>query len=159
MQNPDSANTGPVHPVAATLHALLALANQTEREASRSLGLNLTDYRALTVLAESGPITVGALAAEMGATAATTTAVVSRLEAHALVERLRGTEDRRHVHVAVTEDASGRLAALAGPVLPAASAHLEGLAPEHQRVMGDFLNDMKQLMEQHLQTLAGKESL
>ena len=66
------------HPAALALQGLFTLANETEREVARRLGLNLTDYRALSALAQSGPVTVGRLAEDLGATPATTTAIVSR---------------------------------------------------------------------------------
>ena len=65
------------------LQGLFSLANETEREVARKLGLNLTDYRALSTLAQSGPVTVGKLAEDLGATPATATAIVSRMEAAA----------------------------------------------------------------------------
>ena len=41
---------------------MITLSNEIERELVRLLGLNLTDYRALTMLASAGPTTVSALA-------------------------------------------------------------------------------------------------
>ena len=42
------------HPATLALQGLFALANETEREIARVMGLNLTDYRALSALAQSG---------------------------------------------------------------------------------------------------------
>ena len=85
------------HPATLALQSLFTLANETEREIARVMGLNLTDYRALSALAQSGSVTVGKLAEDLGATPATTTAIVSRMEARGYVERHRNTEDRRQV--------------------------------------------------------------
>ncbi|XTR51659.1 hypothetical protein ACOM2C_16595 [Pseudarthrobacter sp. So.54] len=65
------------HPATLALQSLFTLANETEWEIARGMGLNLTDFRALSVLGLSGPVTVGKLAEELGATPATTTAIVS----------------------------------------------------------------------------------
>ncbi|MCM0615352.1 MarR family transcriptional regulator [Paenarthrobacter sp. TYUT067] len=154
MQNHESASEGSEHPVSLTLQGLFGLANETEREVARTLGLNLTDYRALTVLADSGPVTVGALAAELGATAATTTALVSRLESHGYVERMRSTEDRRQVHVNVTEAASSKVKDLMLPLLSAASRQLDALPQDRQEVVTEFLDAVLNLMQDHLQAIS-----
>ncbi|QSZ49961.1 MarR family transcriptional regulator [Paenarthrobacter sp. OM7] len=154
MQNHQKATGGLDHPASRTLQGLFSLANETEREVARTLGLNLTDYRALTVLADSGPVTVGALAAELGATAATTTALVSRLESHGYVERMRSTEDRRQVRVNVTSAAAGKVKDLMLPLLSAASQQLDALPPERQAFVTDFLDAVLNLMQDHLQSIS-----
>ena len=123
------------HPAALALQGLFTLANETEREIARSLGLNLTDYRALSALAQSGPVTVGKLAEDLGATPATTTAIVSRMEARGYMERHRNTEDRRQVQVSVTPAASHEIMNLMRPLMTATNEHLQALpaAPPDRR--------------------------
>ncbi|MCU1516120.1 MAG: MarR family transcriptional regulator [Pseudarthrobacter sp.] len=147
----------PFHPAAFTLQALYTLATETEREVARRLALNLTDYRALSVLAQSGPVTVGALAAELGATAATTTAIISRLETHGYVARRRGAGDRRQVHVSVTPAATAQITDLVQPLMTAANSYLTALPPAHQAVVGDFLEATLLQMQDHLHTLSQKD--
>jgi len=158
MQNHEKATADSGYPASRTLQGLFGLANETERKVARALGLNLTDYRALTVLADSGPVTVGALAAELGATAATTTALVSRLESHGYVERLRSSEDRRQVHVNVTETASRRIKDLMQPLLSAANAQLDALPADQQAVVGNFLDAVLNLMQDHVQSLSTEDA-
>ncbi len=156
MQNVEKAIGVPGGPASVTLQALFGLANETEREVARALGLNLTDYRALTVLSESGPVTVGALAVKLSATAATTTAIVGRLEMHGFVERSRSTEDRRQVRVNVTEAASGKVKELMQPLVATAAAQLDALEPAQQLVITDFLGSVVSLMEDHLRSLSAE---
>lgn len=146
------------HPAALALQGLLTLANETEREMARSLGLNLTDYRALSALAQSGPVTVGKLAGELGATPATTTAIVSRLESHGFVARLRSAGDRRQVQVSVTPAASRAIMDQMRPLLTATSEHIRALPDAHQRVVSDFLDVALHLMQDHLHTLSEKDA-
>lgn len=146
------------HPAAFTLQAMFTLANETEREVARRLGLNLTDYRALSVLAQLGPVPVGTLAVELGATAATTTAIISRLEVHGYVARLRGAEDRRQVHVNVTPSATRDIVELMRPLAAATSSYLEALPAAHQGVVEDFLHTALQQMRDHLHRLSEKDS-
>lgn len=147
-----------VHPAAFTLQNMFNLANETEREVARRLGLNLTDYRALSVLAQLGPVTVGRLAGELGATAATTTAIISRLEPHGYVARLRGAEDRRQVHVNVTPAATQAILDLMRPLVTATSTYLRALPAEHQAVVADFLDAAQHQMQDHLHTLSEKDA-
>ena len=148
----------PYHPAAVALQAVLTLANETEREVARQLGLNLTDYRALSALAQSGPMTVGNFAAKLGASAATTTAIVNRLENHGYVERLRGGEDRRHVHISATAAASRNILHLMRPLMDATNQHIESLPAAHQGAVAEFLHTAQRLMQEHLHTLSTKDN-
>lgn len=146
------------HPAASALQNLFNLANETEREVAGKLELNLTDYRALSALAQSGPVTVGTLAAELGATAATTTAIVSRLESRGYVERLRSAGDRRQVHVNATPAATRDIMDLMRPLMDATNRHLESLPAARQAAVVDFLDVALNLMQDHLRTLSKKET-
>ena len=61
------------------------------------LGMNLTDYKALGILVDTGPITAGRLAEITGLTTGAVTGIVDRLERSGHVRRERGSEDRRKV--------------------------------------------------------------
>ncbi|MCY1675665.1 MarR family transcriptional regulator [Pseudarthrobacter sp. SL88] len=148
----------PYHPAAVALQALFDLATQTEREVARRLELNLTDYRALSALSHSGPVTVGKLAETLGATAATTTAIVSRLEAHGYAERLRSEEDRRHVHVSATPAATKDVMDLMRPLMASTNQHIEALPRMRQDAVSDFLSVAMHLMQDHLHYLSEKET-
>lgn len=146
------------HPAALALQGLFSLANETEHEVARKLGLNLTDYRALSTLAQSGPVTVGKLAEDLGATPATATAMVSRMESRGYMARHRNTEDRRQVQVSVTQEASREIKDLMRTLMTAANEHLESLPSAHQTVIADFLDVAQHLMRDHLHTLSEKDS-
>ena len=146
------------HPAAAALQKLFTLANETEREVARKLELNLTDYRALSTLVQSRPVTVGALAGELGATAATTTAIVTRLESRGYAERLRSAADRRLVHVTATPAAARDIMVLMRPLMDATNQHIEALPPARQAAVVDFLDAALTLMQDHLHTLSAKET-
>jgi len=125
---------------------------------ARRLELNLTDYRALSALSHSGPVTVGKLAETLGATAATTTAIVSRLEAHGYAERLRSDEDRRHVHVSATPAATKDVMDLMRPLMASTNQHIEALPRIRQDAVSDFLSVAMHLMQDHLHSLSEKET-
>ena len=146
------------HPATLALQSLFTLANETEREIARVMGLNLTDYRALSALAQSGPVTVGRLAEDLGATAATTTAIVSRMESRGFVERQRSTGDRRHVRVSITPAATREIMNLMRPLMAVTNEHIKALPADHRAVVADFLDVAQHLMRDHLHTLSEKDA-
>lgn len=148
----------PYHPGVLALQGLIALSNEIERELTRRLGLNLTDYRALSALSSSGPVTVGTLADHLGATPATTTAIVNRLESGGHVRRQRVDGDRRQVRVSVTPHAFQRIMDLMSPLMDATNAYIWSLPPEHRRVVEDFLDSAQQQMRTHLHALSDEEA-
>lgn len=140
------------------LQALLTMANETEREVARHLGLNLTDYRALGAVSQAGPATVGALADQLGTTAATTSAIISRLEQHGFAERFRSSDDRRQVHVTCTPAAATSITGLMRPLVTTISDHLASLPQDQQAAIGTFLDTALHMMQHHLHTLSEKET-
>jgi DNA-binding MarR family transcriptional regulator len=146
------------HPATVALQGLFALANETEREIARTMGLNLTDFRALSAVSQSGPVTVGQLAEELGATPATTTAIVNRLESRGYLERHRGIEDRRRVQVSVTPAAHQDISAVIRPLMTAANNHITALPEDHKTVIADFLDVARHLMQDHLHALSTKDT-
>jgi DNA-binding MarR family transcriptional regulator len=146
------------HPATLALQSLFTLANETEREIARVMGLNLTDYRALSALAQSGPVTVGKLAGDLGATPATATAIVSRMEARGYMARHRNTEDRRQVQVSVTPAANRGFLNLMRPLMTATNEHIKALPADHQAVVADFLDVAQHLMQDHLHALSEKDA-
>ncbi|WP_250493130.1 MarR family transcriptional regulator [Caballeronia sp. GAWG1-1] len=70
------------------------------------LGLTYPQYLAMLVLWERDNLTVKEIAARLSLDSATLTPLLKRLEAQGYVERMRGVEDERQVHVRLT--AQGR---------------------------------------------------
>jgi DNA-binding MarR family transcriptional regulator len=90
------------------------------------LGLHGTDYRALDVLDQEGPMTAGRLAERARLSPGATTALIDRLEQKGLARRIRDTEDRRRVLVEVTPSVREQAARLYGTPegIAAGLAHL-----------------------------------
>ena len=68
-----------------------------------NLGLTYPQYLAMLVLWESDDLTVKEIAARLSLDSATMTPLLKRLEAQGYVERLRGVEDERQVHIRLTD--------------------------------------------------------
>lgn len=63
----------------------------------------------MTLLEQSGPLTMGRVAELLGSGLPTATGLVTRMEERGLVERFRDTDDRRVVLVRLTEGGLGEL--------------------------------------------------
>jgi DNA-binding MarR family transcriptional regulator len=93
--------------LARAAYSLSAADARLRGRATRTPGaLSLTHARALRVLAETGPLPIGRLAAATETTGAATTQLVNGLETAGYVTRERPDHDRRAVLVALTD--SGR---------------------------------------------------
>lgn len=145
------------HPAAQSLQGLLTVSMEIELRLSQRLGLNLTDYRAVSTLSQAPPVTVGQLADALGTTPATTTAIVNRLEKGGFVARHRDDSDRRHVRVSVTAEGYQRIMALMRPLLTATNDHLWSLDADRQAAIADFLDVTRGQMHDHLLELSGED--
>jgi DNA-binding MarR family transcriptional regulator len=81
-----------------------------ERNLASSVGLTITELRILKSLSISGPSPMVKFANALYMTPASITGLVDRLEAEKLVERERGSEDRRVVNVKLTSKGEDKLA-------------------------------------------------
>lgn len=105
-----------------------------------------TQVVALSAVADAGSLRLGALADLLGTTDATASRTVDFLEANGLVRRERDADDRRGVHVAITdggraeiEKRRARLAAMVGELL-------RGLPAKDQRRFVDLLGELNALL-------------
>lgn len=75
-------------------------------------GLTLPQIMLIKSLAHGKELTITELAAELSTGKSTIVGIVDRLEKAGLVERRRGSEDRREVHIGFAPSAQERLAAI-----------------------------------------------
>ncbi len=90
------------------IDAVLSASRVLVAVAARSLSdvaeeVTLTQYRTLIVLASRGPQNLAGLAEAVNVTPATATRMCDRLVKKRLIERRAETDDRRHVHLALTK--------------------------------------------------------
>lgn len=142
------------HPAAMSLQQVIWLSTEAERELARLLQINLTDYRAVAALAAGGIRTVGGLAHFLGLSAATTTAIVNRLEERGHVVRVRNHGDRRVVNLELTRSVTEQIRDLMSPLVTQANERLLSLPPENQEAVADFLGFVVQSMRAHVHSLA-----
>ena len=120
----------------------------------RALGLGPADLRCLDWLVD-GPKTAGVLAAATGLRPAATTALLDRLEARGLVERVRDDRDRRRVLVAMTEEGMRSTYAMYAPLVDEGQRLLGRYTVAELEAARELLEAMREMTDRHREQLSG----
>ncbi|WIM99530.1 MarR family transcriptional regulator [Actinoplanes oblitus] len=105
---------------------------------AEAAGLNTTDWHALSVLEQAGPLTSGALAEQTGLTTGATTRLIDRLERAGHVRRVPDPADRRRVMVEHLANPELDVDAIVGPARRHLGALLAEYSPEQLELLFDF---------------------
>ena len=116
---------------------------------ARRLGLNATDITALDVMLAEGPVGPAALAARLGITTASATALVDRLEAMGHVQRHPDAVDRRRIAVAATQHAVDEVFEVLRPAIRDMTELGRQLTPEQRNVVLAYLRAATKIMMTH----------
>jgi DNA-binding MarR family transcriptional regulator len=123
----------------------------------RALALGPADLRCLDWLAD-GPKTAGMLATATGLRPAATTALIDRLEAKGLVERVRDETDRRRVLVRMTDEGMRSTYAMYAPLVEEG----QGLFAHHTvaelTAMRELLDAMRELTDRHRDGIIARDA-
>jgi DNA-binding MarR family transcriptional regulator len=123
--------------------------------AALRLGVNRTDLHCLNAIENSGGLTAGQLAAEVGLTTGAVTGVVDRLEKAGFARRVGDPRDRRRVKVEVTPEFYARADRIWGPLKSDWESALASrfTAAELERVI-EFLRATNAVGRRHLDRLS-----
>jgi DNA-binding MarR family transcriptional regulator len=127
-----------------------------EDRAAERLGIGAADLRCLNVIENSGGLTAGELAREVGVTTGAVTGALDRLERAGYARRAPDRGDRRRVRVTVTPEFRARADELWGPL--AADWHRQLAARFTAAELGTivaFLELTGEIGGRHLDRLAG----
>jgi DNA-binding MarR family transcriptional regulator len=123
--------------------------------AAERLGVNGTDLHCLNVIENSGGLTAGRLASEVGVTTGAITGVVDRLERVGYARRVQDPSDRRRVKIEVTPEFYRRADEIWGPMKADWEATLSGrFTAAELRLIIEFLCVSSEIGERHLGRLA-----
>ena len=114
----------------------------------RALGLGPADLRCLDWLAD-GPKSAGVLATATGLRPAATTALIDRLEAKGLVERVRDDTDRRRVLVRMTDEGMRSTYAMYAPLVDEGQSLFAHHSVAELTAMRELLDAMRELTDRH----------
>lgn len=143
--SPSPARSGLAVPDIASRLRLSAtrLARRLRQESSA--GLSPSQLSALAVIANHGPMTLGALAEQERVAPPSITKVVSKLESDGLVTRTPCPDDRRVCRVAVSPDGAALLDETRRRKTAWLTARISELDPERQRRLADALDVLDEL--------------
>jgi DNA-binding MarR family transcriptional regulator len=109
----------------------------------QATGIHPTDVNAMRVLdAATGRPTMSELGRTLGLSSAAVTGLVDRLEQAGLARRVRADDDRRRVHVEVTERAHGVAASHLAPLMGRIRRAVDEADPEHLPAIARFLRTL-----------------
>jgi DNA-binding MarR family transcriptional regulator len=122
--------------------------------AAARLGVNRTDLHCLNAIENSGGLTAGRLASEVGLTTGAVTGVIDRLERAGFARRVADPDDRRRVKVEVTPKFYARADKLWGPLKADWDSTLANRfsAAELERII-EFLRATNEIGRRHLDRL------
>jgi DNA-binding MarR family transcriptional regulator len=123
----------------------------------RALALGPADLRCLDWLAD-GPKTAGVLATATGLRPAATTALIDRLEAKGLVERVRDEGDRRRVLVRMTDEGMRSTYAMYAPLVEEGQQLFAHHTVAELTAMRELLEAMRELTDRHREGLTGERA-
>jgi DNA-binding MarR family transcriptional regulator len=121
---------------------------------ANKLGLNLTDYKCLSVLFKSPePLTPTDLARIAGMSTSSITGIIDRLEGAGLVERLRDDQDRRKITLHPVQDLS-QLVSQHFESLDESTRHLLSLYNDEEiTFITEFYDQFISLLENEISSL------
>lgn len=120
---------------------------------SASAGLNLTDLRAASALADGGPLTAGALQKRLHLTGGAATTAVDRLEKKGIASRAGDPHDRRKVTVSINPDALQILQPIYDRIEHAFDHVLAAYSDAELSVLARYFRDTIALTEQLINQL------
>ena len=109
-------------------------------------GLSPSQQSALAVIANHGPLTLGALAEHERVAPPSITKVVSKLECDGLVTRAPDPSDRRICRVAISPDGEALLDESRRRKTVWLAARINELSPEQQRRLADALDVLDEII-------------
>ncbi len=118
------------------------------------IGINATDLNCLNIVALTGHLTAGELAAQTGLTTASITAVLDRLEGGGFVRRVRDPRDRRRVMVELSAGPGlSKVGSTFGPVVNAWRAAAAGYSDDELRLLLAFQGQLEEIIRDQLARL------
>lgn len=128
----------------------------TEAFADRH-GMHHTDLRALLAVLNAEqrgePLTPGELAAEVGLSSGSTTALIDRLERHGQLRRVRGDADRRRVRLHYDPAALTLAQGFFGPLGLRTSDVMDDFTPGEMATVARFLRAMTETIARYREDL------
>ena len=113
------------------------------------IGINRTDSRCIDLIDQAGGMTAGELAKAAGLTTGAVTAVIDRLEAAGVAQRVPDPNDRRRVRIEATPKLWELSEPLIGPMLEESQAIIDDLTDRELERFTEFMNGVIEIQARH----------
>lgn len=110
------------------LRQIIRATDLYSRHLSKTVGLTAPQLLILQAVKRMGAVSISKLSQEVSLSQATVTNVIDRLESRCLVKRHRSTEDKRVVHVTLTEEGTSKVLEAPTPLQDTFSKKFAALA-------------------------------
>ena len=137
------------------------MSNMVTQRSMAELGITSQQGSILFMVASGKCVLAAELAREYGIDASAVTRLIDRLEKRGLLERQRSSEDRRQVHVRLTDRAMKETMKLYGPIAADGHSLLSAMTTAELETVNAFLDKTLALQQRHLERVrgdAGKKS-
>ena len=126
---------------------------------AQSAGLNATDTKCVDLIlrSENGRVTAGWLSQQSGLTTGAITHILDRLEKRRYIRRIRDTEDRRRVFIAVNRASLKPLEPKFEAIGKAYMAMLEQFSDADLQLICDYLEKTSEVSKQQLSKFVGQK--
>jgi DNA-binding MarR family transcriptional regulator len=121
------------------------------------VGLGATEEKTLGLLGKLGPLTAGEIAEHTGLTTPSVTGLIDRLERKGMVQRVRGSHDRRRVIVEPNQDRLAELDHMFQSVQEVFSEVLKIYNDEQLATIADFLTRSAKRTQEFMATYPEKQ--
>ena len=139
------------HDLGQEVQAHQAAVDAVDAAAAGCLQVNRTDLRCLEILYQGEAVLPSQLAAKLGLTTGSVTAMLDRLERLGYVSRSSDPSDRRKVVVRITPKAARRAIKIYGPIAQEGERDvLSRYTAAELRVLLDFQRRSRELQERHV---------
>jgi len=132
--------------VATNLLALIPFYHKHVFRNSRVTGIQVARYRALGVLLKSGPQSMSEIGRRLYISRPYMTALSDTLIAEGLVDRVRGSDDRRVIHLSITPEGEKHLGAFLELFKRDLGSLLTDLSDEDLRTLNESLDNLKKML-------------
>ena len=140
-----------VEEVLVALRRVIRATDLHSKQLSKTSGLTAPQILLLNAIRNNEDVTIGKLANDISLSQATVTTILDRLEKRGLVYRERSTQDKRKVHVHLTEDGEKTTLSAPTPLQEQFAGQFNALHEWEQSMLISSLQRIAQMMDsQHI---------
>ena len=143
----DDVKLAAIQDIVITIRKLVSAVHLSSSRMKKKSGLTGPQAEALRILAKDGPLSSAALSRKLFVTPSNITGIIDRLEKKGLVERIRGTKDRRISQLKITDAGSELSESLPSSLEGTLINGLLDMEVEEIRELGSHMKKIPELLQ------------